>query len=122
MFDKPFKVTAVVVDNTKCIPNKDQISGESEGNCPQKPSICNVRCLEKKALYLETNTKLFLGFFEHWNISVELVLPVQIILKGIISRYWEDNIKMGLQEVGWLAWTGLIWLRVGTGGRHFYMR
>jgi hypothetical protein len=25
---------------------------------------------------------------------------------------WEDNIKMDLQEVGW---TGLIWLRIGTG-------
>jgi hypothetical protein len=31
---------------------------------------------------------------------------------------WEDNIKMDLQEVGWGAWTGLIWLRIGTGGRH----
>ena len=31
---------------------------------------------------------------------------------------WEDNIKMYLQEVGWGAWTGLIWLRVGTGGGH----
>jgi hypothetical protein len=29
---------------------------------------------------------------------------------------WEDNIKMDLQEVGWGAWTGLIWLRIGTGG------
>jgi hypothetical protein len=28
---------------------------------------------------------------------------------------WEDNIKMDLQEVGWGAWTGLIWLRIGTG-------
>jgi hypothetical protein len=27
----------------------------------------------------------------------------------------EDNIKMVLQEVGWGAWTGLIWLRIGTG-------
>ena len=27
---------------------------------------------------------------------------------------WEDNIKMDLQEVGWGAWTGLIWLRIGT--------
>jgi hypothetical protein len=26
------------------------------------------------------------------------------------------NIKMDLQEVGWGAWTGLIWLRIGTGG------
>jgi hypothetical protein len=31
---------------------------------------------------------------------------------------WEDNIKMGLQEVGWEAWTGLIWLRIGTRGGH----
>jgi hypothetical protein len=30
----------------------------------------------------------------------------------------EDNIKMDLQEVGWRKWTGLIWLRIGTGGRH----
>jgi hypothetical protein len=29
---------------------------------------------------------------------------------------WEDNVKMDLQEVGWGAWTGLIWLRIGTGG------
>ena len=27
----------------------------------------------------------------------------------------EDNIKMGLQELGWGEWTGLIWLRIGTG-------
>jgi hypothetical protein len=30
---------------------------------------------------------------------------------------WEDNIKMDLREVGWMAWTGSIWLRIGTGGR-----
>ena len=30
----------------------------------------------------------------------------------------EDNIKLDLQEVGWESWTGLIWLRIGTGGRH----
>ena len=27
---------------------------------------------------------------------------------------WEDNIKMNLQEVGCGAWTGLIWLSIGT--------
>jgi len=31
---------------------------------------------------------------------------------------WEDNIKMYLQEVGWGAWTELIWLRTGTDGGH----
>ena len=28
----------------------------------------------------------------------------------------EDIVKMDVQEVGWGAWTGLIWLRTGTGG------
>jgi hypothetical protein len=36
---------------------------------------------------------------------------------GRPRRRWEDNIKMDLQEVGWGAWTGLMWLRIGTGGR-----
>jgi hypothetical protein len=38
---------------------------------------------------------------------------------GRPRRRWEDNIKMYLQEVGWGAWTGLIWLRIGTGGGLF---
>jgi len=29
---------------------------------------------------------------------------------------------MDLQEAGWGAWNGLIWLRVGTGGRLLWMR
>jgi hypothetical protein len=35
---------------------------------------------------------------------------------GRPRRRWEDNIKMDLQEVEWGAWTGLMWLRRGTGG------
>ena len=35
---------------------------------------------------------------------------------GRSRRRWEDNIKMELQEVG--VWTGLNWLRIGTGGGH----
>jgi hypothetical protein len=35
---------------------------------------------------------------------------------GRPRRRWEDNIKMNLREVGWGAWTGSIWLRIGTGG------
>jgi hypothetical protein len=30
---------------------------------------------------------------------------------------WEHNIKLDLQKDGG-AWSGLIWLRIGTGGRH----
>ena len=29
------------------------------------------------------------------------------------------DIKMDLREVGWGAWTGSIWLRIGTGGGLF---
>ena len=31
---------------------------------------------------------------------------------------WEDNIKMDLHKMGWDTWTGMIWLRTGTGGGH----
>jgi len=37
---------------------------------------------------------------------------------GRPSHRWEDNIKMDLQEVGCrVAWSGLIWLKIGAGGR-----
>jgi hypothetical protein len=36
---------------------------------------------------------------------------------GRSRRRWEGNIKMDLQGVGWGVWTGLICLRIGTGGR-----
>ena len=35
---------------------------------------------------------------------------------GIRKRRWEDNIKMGLREVDWGAWTGSILVRTGIGG------
>jgi hypothetical protein len=31
---------------------------------------------------------------------------------------WEDDSKRDIQQIGWGAWTGLIWLRIGTGGGH----
>jgi hypothetical protein len=37
-------------------------------------------------------------------------------------RTRQDNIKMDLREVGWEAWTGSIWFRVGTGDRQLYIR
>jgi hypothetical protein len=43
---------------------------------------------------------------------------------GRARHRWEDNIKIYLQKVGLGGgggWTGLIWLRIGTGGEHLYM-
>jgi len=37
---------------------------------------------------------------------------------GTYRRRWEDNFKMDFREMGWGTWTGLIWLRIGTGGGH----
>jgi hypothetical protein len=31
---------------------------------------------------------------------------------------WEDNIKLYLQEIGPGAWSGLIWLKIGTDCGH----
>jgi hypothetical protein len=35
---------------------------------------------------------------------------------GRQRRRWIDNIKMGHLEIVWVVWTGLVWLRIGTGG------
>jgi len=35
---------------------------------------------------------------------------------------WEDNSKMDLDEVRWMAWTGLIWLKKEAGGRLLSMQ
>ena len=37
---------------------------------------------------------------------------------GRPRRRWEDNNKMDIQEVGYGAWTGSSWFRIGTGGGH----
>jgi hypothetical protein len=29
---------------------------------------------------------------------------------------WEDSVKMDLRKYEGMVWTGLIWLRIGTGG------
>jgi hypothetical protein len=47
---------------------------------------------------------------------VLVVKPEAMRPLGRPWRRWEDNMKMSLQEVGWWAWTGLVWLRIGTGG------
>jgi len=38
-------------------------------------------------------------------------------LLGRFRRRWEENILMDLQEVGWKACSGLIWLRIRIGDR-----
>ena len=35
---------------------------------------------------------------------------------------WEDNIKWIFKKWDGEAWTGLIWLKVGTGGNHLCMQ
>jgi hypothetical protein len=35
---------------------------------------------------------------------------------GRPRRRWKDNIEIYIEEVGGGSWTGLIWLRIGTGG------
>jgi hypothetical protein len=35
---------------------------------------------------------------------------------GRPRRRWEDGIKMGLREIGWVVWSGFPWLRIGIVG------
>jgi hypothetical protein len=41
---------------------------------------------------------------------------------GRPRRRWVDNIKMDLGEVDEVMWTGLVWLRIGTGGELLWIR
>jgi hypothetical protein len=36
---------------------------------------------------------------------------------GRPRRRWVNNIKMDLEEMGWVVWTGLIQLRIRASGR-----
>jgi hypothetical protein len=36
---------------------------------------------------------------------------------GRPRRRWVDSTKMDLREIGWVDWTALICLRIGTSGR-----
>jgi hypothetical protein len=36
---------------------------------------------------------------------------------GRTRRREKDNIKMGLKEIGWKAWTEFIWVSTETSGR-----
>jgi hypothetical protein len=42
--------------------------------------------------------------------------PERLRPLGRLGRKREDNIKMYLQEMRGGSWSGLIWLRIGTGG------
>jgi hypothetical protein len=35
---------------------------------------------------------------------------------GRPKHRWDNIIKMYRKEIGWSAWFGFIWLRIGTGG------
>jgi hypothetical protein len=43
--------------------------------------------------------------------------PERKIPLGRPRRRWDDNITMDLREIGGVAWTGLIWLRVAISGK-----
>jgi hypothetical protein len=47
------------------------------------------------------------------GIGTYRVLRQDLIERGNLKNLSIDNIKTEIQE----AWTGLIWLRIGTGGR-----
>jgi hypothetical protein len=47
---------------------------------------------------------------------INFTLLVPYIFNHIYLMHKIYMIKKDLQEMGWGAWNGLIWLRIGTGG------
>ena len=67
--------------------------------------------------YTELTDSIYTGEGERRDVYRVLVTKLEGKRSlGRPRRRWNDNIKTDLQEVGCGAWTGLIWLRIGTGG------
>jgi hypothetical protein len=49
---------------------------------------------------------------------MDRTIPEEKRTFGINRHRWEGDIKMDLQEVGWGAWIGSIWLRIWGSGGH----
>jgi hypothetical protein len=60
-----------------------------------------------------------LGGLGMWHIWVTRGVYRILVRPG---HRWEDSIKMNFQDWDGEAWTGLIWLRIGTGGGRLWMR
>jgi hypothetical protein len=57
--------------------------------------------------------RIFPDFYGTWNAYRILVgKPEGKRPLGRPRHRWEDNIKMTVREIGWVVWTGLIWLRI----------
>jgi hypothetical protein len=100
-------------------PKRDEVTGEWRKLCNEElrdlyssPSIIRIiksrkmrwaghveRMGEKKSAY-----RLLVG-------KPERKRPL-----GRTRRRWVDNIRIDLGKVKWVMWTGLVWLRIGTGG------
>jgi hypothetical protein len=44
-------------------------------------------------------------------------IKVYRVLVGRPRRRWEDEIRMGLREIGWRVRMGFDWLKIGTTAR-----
>jgi len=98
-------------------PKRDEVTGEGR-------KLLNG---ELNDLYSSLNIKRLIKSRMRWAEHVARmgdrrgacrILVKNSVGKRPLGSRWEFSIKMDLQEVGWAAWTGLIWLRIGRGGGH----
>jgi hypothetical protein len=60
------------------------------------------------------------GWSSSWGLGVGMTTShhkksiLRNVTQNLERRRWEDNIKMGLREIGWGGCTGFFWLRIGT--------
>jgi len=99
-------------------PKRDEITGEwrklhteelNDLNC--SPNI--VRVIKSREMRWEGHVARIGDRRGAHGVLVEK--PEGRIPFGGRRRRWEYNIKMAVQEVGWRASSGLIWLGIGTG-------
>jgi hypothetical protein len=97
-----------------CGPKRDEVTGEWRNCITMSFMLCIIRVIKSRRLRWAGHVARMgerRGAYRALVGKLEGKRPL-----GRPRGRWEDNIKMGLREVKWGAQTGLIWLRIGTGG------
>jgi hypothetical protein len=101
-------------------PKRDEVTGgwrklHNEGLHNLYSSPCIIRIIKSRRMRWAGHVAARMG--EKRNVYRLLVgKPEGKRPLGRPRHRWVHNIKMGLAETDVVVWTGLVWLRIGTGG------
>jgi hypothetical protein len=96
---------------------------ESQGQLgnPKERKFLQLEAIIRGLVDKDNKEEQVLGLMNCRLFEISIALELFIITScrcsiGRPRRRWVDNIRMDLGEWDGVIWTGLVWLRIGTGG------